>query len=156
MISKFGEKNWKPTPSSKLVRWSIVRPCRRAALFTWLPKFNGALLVASTISGKIFMKIRSVLIIFLGIGRGTCSMDDFQNQMDCSLYHPQPLHKISSKSVHNLLSNPGNTWIILVTDWQTETHTHTHTHTSGAPRGVSWLPGNPPKSVKRKKNTVQW
>ena len=45
----------------------------------------------------------------LGIGRDLCSTDDFQNPMDCSLYHPWPLQKISSKSVHCFLSNLGNT-----------------------------------------------
>ena len=44
----------------------------------------------------------------LGVGRGLHSEDDFQNLMDCSLYHPQALQKISSKSIHNFLSHPVN------------------------------------------------
>ena len=39
------------------------------------------------------MKIQSVAIILLGVGRGLHSTDDFQNLINYSLYHPDPSRK---------------------------------------------------------------
>ena len=44
------------------------------------------------------------------------SADNFQNVMDCSLYHPRYFQKISSKFVHNFLHK--------VVDRQTNKQTH--------------------------------
>ena len=63
------------------------------------------------------MKVRSVVIILLGVSGDLCLTDDFQNLMEYSLYYPRSLHKISLKSVHSFLTNPA--------DKQTERHTRT-------------------------------
>ena len=55
------------------------------------------------ISGKIFMEIQSEVTILLGIV-GLQSIDDLQNLMDCSLYHPTTLQSTSSKSINPLSS----------------------------------------------------
>ena len=42
---------------------------------------------------------------FLGLG---CDLDRYQNLLTCFFYHPGPLYKISSQSVHDCLSNVAN------------------------------------------------
>ena len=81
---------------------------RRSVLYGWVQKCVGDFLVPWCISGKIFMKMWSVVIKILVIlplndGGGLCSTDNFQNLIDWSLYHLWHFQKISSKSVHNLL-----------------------------------------------------
>ena len=46
------------------------------------------------------------LAFWLGSQHG--DTDHHQNLITCSFYHPGPLHKISSQSVHNALSNVAN------------------------------------------------
>ena len=47
-------------------------------------------------------------------------LDHLQNLIRSSLYYPEPFHKISSQSIHNILSN-----VHRQTDKQTDTQTNT-------------------------------
>ena len=81
-----------------------------SAVYGWLPNCDEDFLIPMYISGKVFMKMWSVVIKILGVilplnvGGGLCFTDNFQNLMDCSLYHSRHFQKILSKSVHNFLS----------------------------------------------------
>ena len=105
--------------SYRLVRCATAGSWRMSALYGWVQKCNGDFLVPWCISGKIFMKIWSVVInilviLPLNVGRGLHSTKNFQNLMACSLYYPWHFQKISSKSVHNFLRK--------VVDRQTNKH----------------------------------
>ena len=63
--------------SYHLVRCATVEPWWTSALYRELPKFNRNFLVQRSISGNLFMRLRSVVIILLGTGRGMCSPSDF-------------------------------------------------------------------------------
>ena len=90
--------------SYPLVRCHIIEHWQKSAISRGFP--NLTLFVQRFISGKIFIQIRSVIIL-LGVDGDLCSMNDFQNLMDCFLYLAWPLQKISPKSV-NFLSCPAN------------------------------------------------
>ena len=101
-IRKFGEEIWK---------WTQVNWPSRVLL--------GLSIGLRSLERNIFMKIWSVVIVLLGTGRDLCSTHDFQNLMECSLYRPNPSRKFQQ--------NPFITsWVILLTDEQTDRNTHTN------------------------------
>ena len=52
--------------------------------------------------------------------------DHHQNLISSSLFYPEPLHKISSQSVHNLLSNVVHKQTNKQTNKQTDRQTNQH------------------------------
>ena len=66
-------------------------------------------------------KYPHTVIIFQAIGecKPPTRLDHYQNLIAYSFYHPKPLHKIWSQSIHNL-------WVILLTDGETERQTNKH------------------------------
>ena len=59
--------------------------------------------------------------------------DHHQNLISSSLYYPGPLHKISSQSVHNFLSN------VVQTDRQTDKQTNATKNTRSTQRAQTSL-----------------
>ena len=82
---------------------------------------------------KFFMKIQSVVIILLVVDGGLRSVDNFQNLVDCSLYCPRHFQKISSKYIHNFLSNLPNRKIDKQTNKQ-------HSESANLDQGQGSLP----------------
>ena len=76
-----------------MVRWGIVASWQRSARSGRLSKFKEDFFVPRSICCKIFMKIQSVIIILLDVGRCLHSTDGYQNLMDCSFHRLQPLQK---------------------------------------------------------------
>ena len=78
----------------------ILEHSRRSALYEWFSKCKGDFPMARWISNKIFMEIRSGVIVWLGeallvLGGGLRSMDEFKNVMVTSLAVDTSLVKFS-------------------------------------------------------------
>ena len=80
----------------------VIGCWRRSTLYWWLPKHNGDFFIPRYISGKIFMEIWSVVIMWAGTSiagawQGLHSTDDFQIVMETSLSQCTSLLKFSWK-----------------------------------------------------------